>query len=590
MGRNVYALLVGIDSYPAPMSPLAGCVNDVHAARALLAARSTLRPLTLTDRAATREAVVTAFRAHLGQAAADDTAVFWFCGHGSREPSSPGDPERWNETIVLVDSRSPGVRDLADKELSALVAEISGRGAHVLVVLDCCHSGSGVRGVGRSERWVPRDLRPRDGHLTGADGAVARYVLLAACRRDQTAREVVVAGTVRGALSAALDRTLRRTPGSISYRDLHAWSAAAVHALAPGQTPVLEAPAADDVMRPFLGGATAPAAPVLTAAYRHGAGWVLDAGAIHGIPPAGRTELDLYRMAGGDVPVARATVSEVGAATARLDVRPPLDETAVHRAVLRALPVAGAPVAVTGDTAVRALLDRSPLVRLVPPQAAELLVTCVDGRARITRGPSGDALTEDRWGVADTVFAVERIARWQAVRDRANPAPPIAAESAGLAVEIDEVRATIRVRVSNGGPRRLFYAILALSDTFRIASLIPGGGEWLDPGEHLWLRGDDGRPRLHLIVPRGRESATDLLKLFVAGEEFDARTLTQPNLPPPAPARDLGPVGAGRITGLPATADDWTTREVVVTTVRPVRAPGSAPFCWRAVDQHDPGS
>lgn len=31
MTRNLYALLVGINNYPAPVSKLDGCVNDINA-------------------------------------------------------------------------------------------------------------------------------------------------------------------------------------------------------------------------------------------------------------------------------------------------------------------------------------------------------------------------------------------------------------------------------------------------------------------------------------------------------------------------------------------------------------------------------
>jgi hypothetical protein len=31
MNRNIYALLVGIDEYVGPVSPLQGCVNDIIA-------------------------------------------------------------------------------------------------------------------------------------------------------------------------------------------------------------------------------------------------------------------------------------------------------------------------------------------------------------------------------------------------------------------------------------------------------------------------------------------------------------------------------------------------------------------------------
>lgn len=40
MNRNIYALLVGIDEYVSPVSPLHGCVNDITAIKEYLEAPS----------------------------------------------------------------------------------------------------------------------------------------------------------------------------------------------------------------------------------------------------------------------------------------------------------------------------------------------------------------------------------------------------------------------------------------------------------------------------------------------------------------------------------------------------------------------
>src|SRR5271169_3258607 len=148
---TVYALIVGVDDYPPPLPALRGCVADARAIEALLRDRvpaERLRILTLTDSAATRAAVVAAFQAHLGQAALHDTALFWYAGHGSQQTSVAPieiEPTGLDQTLVLIDSRQAGSADLADKELGALVAKVSAGGAHVVVGLDCCHSGSGTR-------------------------------------------------------------------------------------------------------------------------------------------------------------------------------------------------------------------------------------------------------------------------------------------------------------------------------------------------------------------------------------------------------------------------------------------------------------
>ena len=72
MSRTIYALLVAIDDYPSPIPKLRGCVNDIDAFASYLSERVAkdkgvaLKLKTLKNGEATRQAVVDAFRDHLG--------------------------------------------------------------------------------------------------------------------------------------------------------------------------------------------------------------------------------------------------------------------------------------------------------------------------------------------------------------------------------------------------------------------------------------------------------------------------------------------------------------------------------------------
>ena len=70
------------------------------------------------------------------------------------------EPTGANQTLVCADSRRAGVPDLADKELSVLLDDVAARGPHVLVVLDCCHSGGGTRDPGERRRGRPGTAGP----------------------------------------------------------------------------------------------------------------------------------------------------------------------------------------------------------------------------------------------------------------------------------------------------------------------------------------------------------------------------------------------------------------------------------------------
>ncbi|MEV7887812.1 hypothetical protein ACWD3I_16330 [Streptomyces sp. NPDC002817] len=98
-------------------------------------------------------------RNHLGRCGPGDTALLWFCGHGSRRPTDdPCVASGWSEALVCHDSRYAGGQPLLeDAELGAPLDEIAARGAHVVAVLDSCHSGGATReprrGVDRQPWW-----------------------------------------------------------------------------------------------------------------------------------------------------------------------------------------------------------------------------------------------------------------------------------------------------------------------------------------------------------------------------------------------------------------------------------------------------
>ena len=184
MPRNIYALLVGINDY-APDSGvrgLQGCVQDIRTIQAYLEDRVPLENLhllpPLLNEQATRQAVIDAFRNHLCQAGSDDTVLFYYAGHGSQEDAPEEfwtiEPDCLNETLVCYDSRNENGLDLADKELAALIGKVAEKNPHIVLILDCCHSGSGTRDPMQEveERRLPKSNRRRsfDSYLVAAKG------------------------------------------------------------------------------------------------------------------------------------------------------------------------------------------------------------------------------------------------------------------------------------------------------------------------------------------------------------------------------------------------------------------------------------
>ncbi len=460
MAGQVYALFVGIDDYPAPVPRLRGCVNDVTTLRDVLRARvgDRLQARVLLDDEATREGLTAAFAEHLGQAGPDDVALFYYSGHGSQqrvpeELAVEGD--LLDETLVLHDSRGDGGRDLADKELAAWIAAVAERDAHVVVVLDCCHSGSGTRAIdedGERERRAPTDDRPRSladyravldaaaalgGRGTG-DAAPGRgpasggpsgwaqprapHVLLATCRSTETAKELHIGGRTRGVLSAALETALT-TSSSPTYRELHRFVVAQARSRVRQQNPQLETSEAGDLERPFLGGHVGPRPTTFVLAHEEPVGWVVDAGSLHGLPHPVANETthlavlpdDVTAGDGGDdgtgpdadartEPLATASIVTVepGRSTVRVDPADALDPGRTYRAVVTALPLAPVRVVLSGDAdalaALRAVLpgrpgsERSTLVAETTHPDAELSVEATASGYRVGRPGSTRAL------------------------------------------------------------------------------------------------------------------------------------------------------------------------------------------------------
>ncbi len=353
MTRTIYALLVGIDEYPSPVTPLKGCVNDIERMHTILKERiigkdDAFEPLLLTNGEATRQGIIDGFRNHLGQAGKDDVALFCYSGHGSQQKSPPEfwdlEPDRRDETLVCYDSRSTGGWDLADKEISQLIAEVAKNDPHITIILDCCHSGSGTRDalddpeIDMSVRRVETDerIRPVDtfivtseqvntlyasgtrSALNGGDWVdlpQGRHVLLAACRADETAKEIILGGERRGVFSYYLQDTMQRTGEALSYRDLFKNTNALVRKKVSRQAPVLEATNTSDTDQLFLGGALAPTSPYFTLSFDRDRGWVLDGGAVHGIPVPIDTETTILALFPFDDSLAglnslRATIGE----------------------------------------------------------------------------------------------------------------------------------------------------------------------------------------------------------------------------------------------------------------------------------------
>jgi|GEM_PF-3483201 hypothetical protein len=306
----IWALLVGVNRYANPdIAPLQGCVPDVQAFAAYLREQLGVPPAQirlLCDEEATYAQVIAGFETFLMQAPPGDQAVVYFSCHGSQSPAiDPSiEADGLDESLVLHDSRTGDTFDLLDKELGYLLDRVVQRGLNVTVILDACHSGSGVRfdeGDVRVRRWRDPDLRPRTlAQVYGGQAAfdLARrqqvrqswlnpgaegqsYVVLSACQDVQLAREMVMAdGKPHGLMSWMLLEELQRgLPPDTTYDDVFRVVRARVRSQIKDQEPHYEG---DLTRKVFAAGRLLKQAP-LTIRSLAGTLVTLEGGLNHGL-------------------------------------------------------------------------------------------------------------------------------------------------------------------------------------------------------------------------------------------------------------------------------------------------------------------
>ena len=142
------ALLVGINRYPDPRNELKGCVNDVRQMAETLKSRygfpgdGNMR--ILTDARATTKAILDGLAWLTAGASPGDSLVFHYSGHGSQVPDRNGDETTDRLDEILCPYDLDWDHPLTDDDLAAACANVP-QGALLTVILDCCHSGTGLR-------------------------------------------------------------------------------------------------------------------------------------------------------------------------------------------------------------------------------------------------------------------------------------------------------------------------------------------------------------------------------------------------------------------------------------------------------------
>ena len=148
---NNYALVIGIDDYPAPLPKLKTAVNDARSFASLLNTKYGFQVTTLLNQQATRDKILDAiahFRKSLDET---DSFLIYYAGHGSFDRGT--DKGYW----LPVDADPDPLITSRDISADDLITQVRGLAArHVIVISDSCFSGDLSRAAG--------DLSPSDGN------------------------------------------------------------------------------------------------------------------------------------------------------------------------------------------------------------------------------------------------------------------------------------------------------------------------------------------------------------------------------------------------------------------------------------------
>ncbi|HKO98691.1 MAG TPA: caspase family protein [Pyrinomonadaceae bacterium] len=312
MPPAIYALLIGAEYYFPNVTPegamfdsLKGCVRDVkrieeellkerlkipderilklHASNHADSPESPPEPPELWP---TYDNIVKKFQEVRDMAPPGSQVYIHYSGHGGRTTTKYKEAKGVggiDETLAPIDIEDMAVsRYLRDIELARLLREMAAKDLLVTLVLDSCHSGGMTRGRGndvavRGTDQIDVRVRDRDNEKSlvapdeklieswnGMEAAATRsakatsgwmpeakgYVMLAACRDNESAVEYAFNGTDRsGALTYWLLHALQELGPQVSWKQVHDRILGKINSQFVHQTPQVEG----DVGRSVLG-------------------------------------------------------------------------------------------------------------------------------------------------------------------------------------------------------------------------------------------------------------------------------------------------------------------------------------------------
>jgi hypothetical protein len=475
--------------------------------RSMSRAGTPLHMEVLENEAATRLNIVQKFEKHLAQAKEGDLAFFYFSGHGSQEITheifKKVEEDGKNETIVCYDSRSLDGMDLADKELATLLDVVAQNHPHLVVVMDCCNSGSGTRDLGatkvRAVRELPARVRSLDSYILPRQAAKGRsafnleepeqlvvpnprHVALSAAQSFQLAKETMLGGSPRGVFTYSLLEVLNSAVGPLTYGDLMRRVTSLVTQRTYEQTPQVYTTHNNDLNLVFLNGRNSNEAHYYALAHDSDKGWHIDAGSVHGILAGNlggnKTRLNVFaedasqaELNSPDMALGKVSVTTVfpGYSQVRAEGNLFLDQQTTYRTRIHDMPVSPIQVFVKGAppaarqhvlSALAAPGETSLLIKVVEQEVEADYKVIANAQQQYVIARQTDTDTQPIAEQVEGLTAASgkkvaehlvRIANWERLLDLRNPGSSLPSEAVKLEIlhpEKDQLLAPIPITLS----------------------------------------------------------------------------------------------------------------------------------------------
>lgn len=213
------ALIIGVN-YRGTQHALNGCINDAHHIRDYLMSNG-FAPENIslitddTHIKPTRNNILLAISNLV--LSGDKDLFFHYSGHGSYIYDKDGDEaDSFDECLVPVDYDTQGM--IKDDNIRSVLSLMKSN-QHMVCILDCCHSGTGVdMGYNAYLNLNKQLVMKSDSNYIKLDGSI---VMFSGCQDYQYSADAMVNGKYQGAMSwAFLDAVKTLDPSLHTYRNI----------------------------------------------------------------------------------------------------------------------------------------------------------------------------------------------------------------------------------------------------------------------------------------------------------------------------------------------------------------------------------